>query len=127
MRVSGNHDLAIRLREIEQRGLQVLNKSAEIVDRRAQPESKVSRHLIVATASGVQFPAEVAGGFDQFRFDKRVNVLRGGVTEISIVSASLFENGLQRVADLASFGRGQDTCVFKRAAVRDAGGHVRRE
>jgi hypothetical protein len=42
------------------------------------PESKVGGDLIVATAAGVEFFAEVANAADEFGFDKGVDVLGGG-------------------------------------------------
>src|SRR6185369_15829262 len=70
VRVSGNDDLAIRFGKVEQSGLGVANGFIELVNRSAQPESKVSSDLIVAATSGVQLATDVAGKRNQSGFDE---------------------------------------------------------
>ncbi len=65
MRVAWDDYLAIRFGKVEQRCLDVSDGRVEIVDRAAQPESKVSGNLIVPAASGVQSATEIAGQLNQ--------------------------------------------------------------
>src|SRR5688572_1059051 len=86
-----------------------------MVDCVAQPESKVRRDLIVATAAGVQLAPGVANQLDESCFDKRVDVLR-----LRIVTTAFFENRFQAVTDSRSVGGRDYFRVLEGLAVRDA-------
>jgi len=75
MRVAGHHRLGVGVREIEQRPLQAPDMRHALIDRGAQEQPHVGRHLVVAGARRVQPLARFADEVGQAPLDVGVDVL----------------------------------------------------
>ncbi len=75
VREAGHDRVAVLVCEIEQRAPQRNQLRGQPVDRAAQPQSHVGRHLVVARAGGMQALASVADAFGELALDVEVYIL----------------------------------------------------
>src|SRR5262249_35049202 len=96
VRVAGQDDVAVSLGGVEQRRLQVEQKTVHPIDGVARPQPDVGDDLVVAAAAGVQLAADVAEFLDEGAFDVRVDVFEfDGEGEVAALDAAgdLVEGG----------------------------------
>src|SRR5581483_9530723 len=96
MRVSGNDDFSIRVRQIEQRRLRFCERTDGAIDFLAQPQTQVRRDLVVSTSARVQLAPNVADHLDQSCYDERMHIFRSRVVKVRRIRLSLRENAAQR-------------------------------
>ena len=75
VRVAGHHRGCFRLGAVDQRLLQIAHRGVYPVDRAAQPQPQISRHLIVPRARGVQPSRRRANELGQAGLDVHMDIL----------------------------------------------------
>ena len=75
VRIPGHHRMQMQGRTINERCLQFSNFTQQFNASLHHPNAHVRRHLIIATAAGVQFAAHAADQFGQPPFNRSVDVL----------------------------------------------------
>ena len=74
MRVAGHYRAGLGFGAVDQRLLHVAHCEVEPVDRAAQPEPQIGRHLVVARPRGMEAPRRRPDQLGEPRFDIHVNV-----------------------------------------------------
>ena len=120
MRVARHDGIGVPVREIEQRTLCCLDKVRNLVDRRAQIQPHVGRHLVVARARGMQPLAGIADERGQPALDVHVHVFEidrpfeaAGADLVADLGEALFDRG--KVGGGEDVGRAQHARVRERA------------
>jgi len=123
VRVARQHEVALALRRIQERGLQFVQAPVGGVEGVADPELDVGNDLIVTAAAGVQLAAYVAEALDEGALDVRVDVFQLDV-EREFAAINLRGDVVQRGDDLVRFVGGEEADLGEHAGVGLAGADV---
>ena len=88
MGVAGHHRGGFGLGAVDQGLLQVAHRAVEAVDRVAQPQPQIGRHLIVARARGMEAPRRRPDQLGEPRLDIHVDVFVLGAEDKAAASIS---------------------------------------
>ena len=122
------HGCAARIFRLFDKRLDQLDQLAlKLIDRVSHEQAQVSCDLLIATASGVQLEANIAGELHQPAFEKVMDVL--GLTVLQEMGITL-ENMLDVIESFEQrlqFRRREHTDAGERASMRAAGSDLLRQ
>ncbi len=123
MRVARHDDVAVLLRRLDERALQVLNLLLHSHDLAAHVHVRVERDLVVAAARRVQAAAGLADGVGQALLDVHVDVLEID-GELELPSLDLLEDVLEAGDDLVAVLLCDDAAFREHRGMRDGASDV---
>ena len=123
MRVARHDDVAVLLRRLDERALQVLDLLLHSHDLAAHVHVRVERDLVVAAARRVQAAAGLADGVGQALLDVHVDVLEID-GELELPSLDLLEDVLEAGDDLVAVLLCDDAAFREHRGMRDGASDV---